>query len=173
LARLADAERELGRLRGATLPERVREAVRSYLPYNATIAVASGGDEELLDLASRECWHFPRGQHGRYAGGDPIDDAEAITQLETARTAGAEFLLIPETARAWLEQHHGLSAHLEDHYARVIELNETCIIYSLAPTVGQASTVGSVVLQGGTHGLHHWCFVTAKNWGWGNLRNPG
>jgi hypothetical protein len=44
---------------------RIREIVRERLPLEATIAVATGGNEELLRLDGRIAWHFPETEQGR------------------------------------------------------------------------------------------------------------
>ena len=43
---------------------RIRETVREQLPPDATIAVATGGSNELLRLDGRRTWHFPQNEHG-------------------------------------------------------------------------------------------------------------
>jgi hypothetical protein len=43
---------------------RIREIVREELPLEATIAVATGGNEELLRLDGRIAWHFPETEQG-------------------------------------------------------------------------------------------------------------
>ena len=43
---------------------RIREIVREKLPLEATIAVATGGNEELLRLDGRIAWHFPETEQG-------------------------------------------------------------------------------------------------------------
>jgi len=46
-----------GRLQMA---DRILEVVRTNLPPNATVAIATGGDRRLLRLAGRRAWHFPQ-----------------------------------------------------------------------------------------------------------------
>src|SRR5204862_7913184 len=43
-----------------TLLRHVREAVDKHAPGEATIAVVSRGDDELLKLRGRRGWHFPQ-----------------------------------------------------------------------------------------------------------------
>jgi hypothetical protein len=43
---------------------RISEIVREKLPLEATIAVATGGNEELLRLDGRIAWHFPETEQG-------------------------------------------------------------------------------------------------------------
>ncbi len=59
-----------------------RDAARRVLPDDATVLVVSKGDEQLLRLDGRRCWHFPMDNDGGYAGHYPANDAEAVAQLE-------------------------------------------------------------------------------------------
>jgi SAM-dependent methyltransferase len=113
------------------LLRRVREIVRDALPSRATVAVISKGDDDLLNLCGRRAWHFPQTEGGTYAGHYPGNDASAVDHLEELRVRGAEFLLIPSTARWWLEHYAEFGRHLESHYRRVVD-NESCIIYHLS-----------------------------------------
>ena len=42
------------------ISDQIAEVVRSTLPLNATVAVATGGKKELLRLGGRRVWHFPQ-----------------------------------------------------------------------------------------------------------------
>jgi hypothetical protein len=109
---------------------RIREAVRTYLPRDATIAVVSGGDDMLIDLYGREAWHFPRSSEGFAAGSHPSDSIDAIRQLEELREQGATFLLVPEVAYWWFEHYPAFTDHLDRRYPRVLK-DENCVVYSL------------------------------------------
>jgi hypothetical protein len=112
------------------LVRHIREVANAVLPPEATVAVVSKGDEELLELGGgRRGWHFPQNDDGVYAGYYPADGAEAIIHLEELRTRGAGFLLFPETAFWWLERYGDLKQHLEARYRRI--WSEKCIIYQL------------------------------------------
>jgi hypothetical protein len=109
---------------------RILEVANAVVPPEATVAVVSKGDEELLELGGgRRGWHFPQNEDGVYAGYYPADSAEAIIHLEELRTRGAGFLLFPETAFWWLERYGDLKQHLEARYQRI--WSERCIIYRL------------------------------------------
>ncbi len=77
--------------------------VQKNTPPGARVAVVSKGDDNLLKFTARAPEHFPRDAQSRYAGFHPADDAEALTQLETACNHGAQFLAVPHSARWWLE----------------------------------------------------------------------
>ena len=114
------------------LVNRIQEVANAVLPSDATVAVVSKGDEELLELgARRQGWHFPQNEEGAYAGYYPADGAEAIAHLEDLREKGAGFLLFPETAFWWLESYEEFGEHLNSRYRRVWD-DEGYTIYELA-----------------------------------------
>jgi GT2 family glycosyltransferase len=96
--------------------ERVRQFVHEAVPPGATVLVMTRGDEELLRFADRRGWHFPQDDQGAYAGWYPADSAACIAELERLRARGADFLVIPETARWWLRHYVEFADHLERHY---------------------------------------------------------
>ncbi len=53
--------------------------------------------------------HFPQDASGGYAGHHPHDSATAIAELEELRRRGAEYLVLPATARWWLDFYGGLA----------------------------------------------------------------
>jgi hypothetical protein len=109
---------------------RVQAAVRSHLPAQATVLVASKGDEALRELDGRRAWHFPRSEDGGYAGYHPTSSEEAIAQLEMLRAQGADYLLLPATSFWWLEHFPELRQHLDGRYGRVLD-DEDCVIFGL------------------------------------------
>src|SRR5262245_26656682 len=86
-----------------TLRRNIQQVVSQRLPSDSTVLVISKGDEELLKLAGRRGWHFPRDAQGMYPNIYPADSTEAIEQLERSRDKGAAFLLIPRPALWWLD----------------------------------------------------------------------
>jgi hypothetical protein len=110
---------------------RILEVANAVVPPEATVAVVSKGDEELLELGGgRQGWHFPQNEDGVYAGYYPADGAEAIFHLEELREKGAEFLLFPSTAFWWLERYRDFGEHLDSRYRRVWN-DEMFIMYQL------------------------------------------
>lgn len=116
------------------LGSRIRDAVREALPPGSTVIVVSKGDDGLLPVDGCRAWHFPQTEDGIYAGHYPADGAEAIDHLEALRARGAEFLLFPATSVWWLDHYTELTAHLEHRYRRVVQQDDTCLIYSLRET---------------------------------------
>ncbi|HEX8770091.1 MAG TPA: hypothetical protein VF711_04910 [Acidimicrobiales bacterium] len=115
----------------ARLVTRIRALVRTVVPAEAIVAVASRGDDGLVDLDGRIGWHFPRCDDGRYAGHHPRDSNVAVTHLEDLRRRGARYLVFPATALWWLEHYDGLRLHLEDNYRIVVSHEDACLIFNL------------------------------------------
>jgi GT2 family glycosyltransferase len=122
--------------------EQIRALVQAALPPGATVIVISRGDEELLDLGGRKAWHFPQNEGG-YAGHYPADSAAAIDHLELLRARGGEFLLLPATARWWLDHYAGFREHLERRYS-LIRDEDSCVIFHLRQSA-RAGMVGEKV----------------------------
>jgi hypothetical protein len=121
------------------LKEAIRGVVGRLLPVEASVAVVSKGDEELLRLNGLMALHFPQTEDGRYSGGHPADSVEAICHLEALREKGVEFLLIPTTAFWWLDHYAEFHRHLDAQYVRVW-VDDSCIIYHLSdPESGGAA----------------------------------
>jgi hypothetical protein len=218
---------------------RIREVVREQLPPEAIVAVATGGNSELLRLDGRQAWHFPHAEQGSkgelfaqaaegsvatppwieagmtyefslhggpefskplarllvkgvadpfpiasaeaapqepvrpdgvlltaipnpvhaskepgvtnitwstgdgsegqlyvssvgvYAGRDPSDGDEARSCLESAKTNGAQYLLIPAKSFWWLDDYKKFREHVEVHYPAIVRDEDTCIIFDL------------------------------------------
>jgi GT2 family glycosyltransferase len=120
------------------LVERIRRFVREAVPPGATVAVISKGDDELLRLDGRKAWHFPQSEDGTYQGHYPADSAGCIEALERLRSKGAEFLLIPATARWWLEHYAHFGEHLHTHYQALGDEHAPAIIVSLTGRAPEA-----------------------------------
>jgi glycosyltransferase involved in cell wall biosynthesis len=59
------------------------------------------------------------------------DEQEAIAHLETLRTRGGEFLLIPAASYWWLGRYARLRRHLQNQYPIAFEGEDTCLIFDL------------------------------------------
>jgi glycosyltransferase involved in cell wall biosynthesis len=101
--------------------ELTRERVRDVAPPGSTVVVVSKGDEQLLDLDGRTAWHFPQAEDGTYAGHHPEDSAAAISQLESLRARGGDFLVFPEASRWWLPHYQEFAGHLDRWYRIVVD----------------------------------------------------
>ncbi len=121
------------------LIQHIRERVRNLLPPGATVMVVSKGDDQLLQLADHQGWHFPQTEQGVYAGCYPADSAEAIAHLEALRAKGGEFLVFPEPAFWWLEHYHEFKQHLESHYRLVDHQEDAYMIFALTEQAAHAA----------------------------------
>jgi len=110
---------------------RFRRTICRAVPRDATVAVISKGDRQLLELPQRRGWHFPQRADGVYAGYYPSDDAAAIRHLETLRERGAEFLAVPAAALWWLNHYAGFARHLAERYQQVFHDDETGALFAL------------------------------------------
>jgi hypothetical protein len=121
----------LGYLRYRRVIARVRELVDEAVPSDAVVAVASKGDDDLLDLGGRVTWHLPQTEDGVYLGRHPADGGEAVDQLEYLRDRGAQFLVIPGSVWWWLDHYVELREHLDAHYATVAREEGVCVVVDL------------------------------------------
>ena len=114
------------------LVERVRALVQAATPPRARVLVVSNGDEEIVTLAGRQGAHFPQGPDRGYAGYRPADGDAAVEHLEELRAAGAEYLVVPETARWWLDHYAALREHLDRTGRRVVDEEGVGVLFALS-----------------------------------------
>ena len=121
--------RYLGQLEYARSKLRTMLAVERSIPTGPTgVLVVTGGDDQLLALDGRPTRTLP---FDHRAGRNPASSEDAIAELEQARIDGAEYLLIPDAQRWWLEFYGEFAAHLDARHTR-IWTDADCTIYSLA-----------------------------------------
>jgi glycosyltransferase involved in cell wall biosynthesis len=118
------------RLRNEKTMGGVRLALDRVAPRGASIAVASEGSSELLQLGHHVARHFPCDADG-YFRGNPSSPAEAIALVEGARDAGTTFFFLPATSTWWLDHYDGLRAHLEGSCRSLLEDEQLGAIYVL------------------------------------------
>jgi hypothetical protein len=135
----AKYHRHIGPEEYEELCQRLGKVVENATPTEAVVAVVSKGDPRLIELAERRGRHFPADSEGKYAGYHPRTSEEAIALLEAARSEGAEYLCLPETASWWLEHYAGLSAWLGVHCRVVAEERGTCVVYDLLRSPAEAA----------------------------------
>jgi hypothetical protein len=121
----------LSDLEYAELVARIHATVTRAVSPGSRVLFVSKGDPALLDQPSLTTAHFPQNGAGAYAGHHPRDSAEATMELERLRRAGAEYLVIPATARWWLDFYEQFAGHLADHCEVLVE-SDSCLIYGLA-----------------------------------------
>jgi hypothetical protein len=106
--------------------------IAASVPNDAVVAVVSKGDDELLELGSREAWHFPRGHTGEYTGIYPETSQEAVAHVEELRSGGASYFALPVTSVWWLDHYRGLRDYLETECVRVADDPDAGVIYRFA-----------------------------------------
>jgi radical SAM protein with 4Fe4S-binding SPASM domain len=109
---------------------RVRATVDDVVPEDATVLVASKGDDELTMLGGRRARHFPATDDGVYLGHHPADDDSAIAELERLRAEGADYLVLPATVAWWLEHYRRFADFLHDEGVTVAE-DSACVVFDL------------------------------------------
>jgi hypothetical protein len=134
----------LGEAEYADLVERIRAVIAASLPPGSSLLVVSKGDAALLEIPGMTALHFPQDGAGGYAGHHPLDSAAATAELEQMRRAGAEYLVIPATARWWLDFYDGLALHLAGHGEVVADVEDACLIYGLGRRPGGAPGVAAI-----------------------------
>jgi len=123
--------RQLGPVEYAELSARLRAEIARSVPPGSSLLVISKGDPALLELPGLSAAHFPQDSAGGYAGHHPFDSATAIAEIEALRRGGAEYLVIPATARWWLDYYDDLARHLANHGTVVADQANCCLIYGL------------------------------------------
>ncbi len=109
---------------------RLAEIIASFIPEGATAVVATGGRREHLpDIPGATLAPFPQ-LNGRYADIRPADEAAVIELIESTRSAGAQYLVIPASESWWFAQYPLLEERIEEHYVRIWN-DETCIVFQL------------------------------------------
>jgi hypothetical protein len=136
----------------AALVARTREVVCAHVPPGAAVAIVSRGDDALLALDGRSGWHFPRSANGTYAGHHPSDGHAAVAHLEEVRASGAGYLVLPDSARWWLDHYEPLAFHLRERCTLLAD-DDACAIWALerqeiAPTAAPAAPAPPDALGG-------------------------
>ena len=126
------------------LCRRVRSVVQDATPDDSVVAIASKGDPRLIEIEGRTGLHFPRDAEGRYAGHYPKSSEDAVAHVESLIEGGALFLCLPATASWWLEHYRGLAAWLVSHCRVAARDPETCLVYDLLASPGEASASSEV-----------------------------
>src|SRR5207249_2397304 len=98
------------------LLRKVRECVRTLLPRDAKILVASQGDPALVDLYARQAAHFPQDAGGRYYPNGFANAHAAIIHLEALRIRGADYLVLAGPALSLLATFPEFKSHLDARY---------------------------------------------------------
>lgn len=126
--------------------------IESVTDPGSTVLVASRGDDDLVRVAGRTGWHFPRTPDGAWAGQYPADGPAAVAEVVAMREAGADYLAFPSTAFWWLHHYTELADHL-DRLARRVHADDDVVVFDLRSTAiaGATATTRPRVLVLGTY----------------------
>jgi hypothetical protein len=111
--------------------------VKRVVPADATLAVASRGDDALLHLEGRRAWHFPCAEDGSYLGYYPETGGEAVAHLKELTARGADYFVLPSTAFWWLEHYPELNRHLRES-CHMVAGEEAGLVFALSEAAAAA-----------------------------------
>ncbi len=113
------------------LVSHVRQKVEDAIPVGSRVLVATYGDLAMLQLGDRLTQSFPRAIPGVSADYTDISDEDAVAQLGALVDAGAEYLVVPSPALAWLANHPALEQRLGEHHTMILDERGVVTIYAL------------------------------------------
>src|SRR5262245_23992761 len=113
------------------LVDRVRARIRLHVPPGSIVLVAIKGGEALAQLEGYRAWHFPQNEFGVYAGHYPANSAAAVAHLRHLQRCGAQYLVLPWTARWWLDYYADFATHLNTAHAPLVSDEGLCLIFEL------------------------------------------
>lgn len=143
---LSGAERRGASLQAAAaswyhhVTRRVIELVETAVPPGLTVLVVSRGDDALLNVGGRTCWHFPRLNDGCWAGFYPANSQAAIAHLDALSAEGATHIVFPETSQWWLQYYEEFANYLRMRGRIIAERDDAGIVFAL----GSGTSRGSV-----------------------------
>ena len=127
----------------------IRQVVMNTVPVGSTVAMASRGDPELLKIAERSIWHFPRNERGEFSGFYPATGAEAVKAVKELSAAGAQYLVFPASSFWWLDHYTELRTYCRNECDLLIEQPNQCLIFSLPsdnpPAISQSTKSTAVI----------------------------
>jgi len=126
-----EGQGRLSALEYAELVARVQQTIAETVPPGASLLVVSKGDAGLIELPSLRAAHFPQDGAGGYAGHHPRDGAAATAQLEALCRRGAEYFVLPTTARWWLDFYPDFAGHLASECELVADVADACTVWRL------------------------------------------
>jgi inositol phosphorylceramide mannosyltransferase catalytic subunit len=111
------------------LRQLMTQDVEPLVPPGSLFLLVNKG--EILETSGgRRCLPFPECD-GAWSG-YPADDAEAISELQRLRRAGAKFIVFPTYMAYWFDTYPGLEAFLLTEGRRVVD-NHRAVIFDLYP----------------------------------------
>lgn len=123
----------------------VHHLVQRATPPDAVVAVASRGDDRIIDFRQRVGWHFPRRSDGVYAGHHPVDSTAAVQHLVTLQGRGANFFLLPSTSSWWLDHYTGFKEYFDEHCTTLLDHEVVGRLYALFRPGRDAATTSLTI----------------------------
>lgn len=93
-----------------------------FVPPEALIAVADGGDPTCFYYSRRKGWHYLED-----FGNAPRNSQEAITAVDRLKRKGASYLIFIRYTFRWLETHDHFPEYLNSQYRRVRDTQDYII----------------------------------------------
>jgi hypothetical protein len=113
--------------------KRLDQAITGRLPADSRFVLID--QEEFRSNLENGSRAIPFINNAGECGGLPADDAEAIGELQKARTAGAAHVILTSSAVWILEHYEAFNQYLESNFARV-EQNQEFKVFELRPPSG-------------------------------------
>jgi GT2 family glycosyltransferase len=117
--------------------EAIRRIVTKMVPAGRTVAIATRGDAELLNIPDRHIWHFPRNERGEFSGCYPGNGTDAVKAVKELSATGAQYLVFPASGFWWLDYYAELRDYCRTECALIAEEPDHCLIFALpaSPTM--------------------------------------
>jgi hypothetical protein len=109
--------------------------VQALVPRGSIAVIASGESDTLVELPDRQVWKYPRDQVA-----DLADGTTAVTQIDSLRSEGAEWLLVPSSMFRWLDGCTGLETNLSAKFRRLFRIDGVGAAYDLRASPNCVST---------------------------------
>jgi hypothetical protein len=101
----------------------INDLLKHLLPNGARVAVAVPPDQSVSLLPGSEIWNVPEQS--------AEDEGSTWASLETLRSGGVQFLVIPRPAFDWLDRTPGLRGQLAEEHCFVTRQENLCAVYEL------------------------------------------
>ena len=118
--------------------EAIRQSVMEKVPAGHTVAIASRGDAELINIPDRCAWHFPRNERGEFSGYYPGSGSDAVKAVKELAASGAQYLVFPASGFWWLDYYGELRTYCRTECELVVEEPDRCLIFALPRSTNTA-----------------------------------
>ena len=106
--------------------------IQETVPPRAPMLVVRGKDDDTRDIPGREIWEFPEPPDPSDPNFPAPDARQLIAQLEGFWAAGAQYLVVPSSAFAWLDENQEFKSFLDFRYTATVRDPTSCILYDLS-----------------------------------------